>query len=252
MPKVLLERRGRVAIVTLDNDERRNALSFEMRQGLREAFDEFDADGSIGCVVLTANGRAFCAGADLKEMAQLKTTIPPPEFALLIGSKGSIAKPVIAAVNGAALAGGFALVQECDLVVASTAATFAITEVHRGRGAPWATPLISMMGQRHMMELLLTGRPISAERAAEFGFVNHVVPPEELLERALSIAEVIAGAAPISVRAAKELVRTAAEVGVAEARQRAEEIYEPVYLSQDAQEGPLAFAEKRDPVWTGT
>lgn len=252
MSKILFERRGPVAVVTLNSHERRNALSSEVRQGLRDAFDQFERDPSLACAVLAARGSTFCAGYDLKEMAERPTDLVPAQLDLPLGGAGSPSKPVVAAVNGPALGGGFALVQGCDLVVASSEASFAISEVHRGRGAPWSAPLIAMLGQRHMMQLLLTGDPISAQRAYEIGLVNEVVAPEDLLPRAIAVAERIAQAAPLSVRAAKELVLAAAEFGLEKARSMAGEIYEPVYLSHDAREGPRAFAERRDPVWTGT
>jgi enoyl-CoA hydratase len=163
-----------------------------------------------------------------------------------------VSKPVIAAVNGYALAGGFRLVQNCDLTIAAEQATFGISEVLVGRGSPWAAPLINILPQRIMMELLLTGEPMSATRAYETGLVNRVVPGPELLDAALAMAGRIASAAPLSVRAAKKLVQLSTEMGVTQAERCADLAYERVYLSSDAQEGPRAFAEKRPPVWTGT
>jgi enoyl-CoA hydratase/carnithine racemase len=158
---------------------------------------------------------------------------------------------VIAAVNGFALAGGFRLAQECDLCVAADGATFGISEVKRGRGAPWAAPLIDMVPKRIMTELLVIGEPMSAARAYEVGLVNLVVPPDQLLTRAIAMAEQICANAPLSVMAAKELVRVASEVGRTEALALGDAIYDPVYRSADALEGPRAFAERREPVWSG-
>ncbi|MBN9739209.1 MULTISPECIES: enoyl-CoA hydratase-related protein [unclassified Pseudonocardia] len=248
---VLTERRGHVLVVRMNRPRQRNALNFALRQGLREAFDLFDAAPELRCAVLTGEGPAFCAGGDLKEMAESALTIPPEEWGLLLGSRGRTVKPVIAAVNGFALAGGFRLAQDCDLCVAAEEATFGITEVKRGRGAPWAAPLISMLPKRIMMELLLTGEPVTARRAYEAGLVNAVVPGEDLLEAAVAMASTIAENAPLSVQAAKRTVELSTEVGQSQAVQSANWLYEHVYTSDDALEGPRAFTEKRAPVWTG-
>ena len=246
---VLSERRGQVLIITMNRPERRNALGKVMRQGLRDAFDDFEADPRLRCAVLTGTGVAFSAGGDLREMSDTALRVPPPDYDVMIGSNGTVAKPVIAAVNGYALAGGFRLVQNCDLAVAAEEAEFGITEVLRGRGSPWAAPLINMIPQRIMMELLLTGAHIAARRAFEVGLV---VAGAELLPAAVALAEQIAVAAPLSVEAAKRLVYISAEVGVTQAEKTADLAYERVYGSNDAQEGPRAFSEKRPPVWTGT
>jgi enoyl-CoA hydratase len=245
----LVERSGHVLVVTLNRPAQRNALNAELRARLRQAFDRFETDPELRCAVLTGTGPAFCAGGDLKEMAGAAVQVPPKEWGLLLGSRGEVSKPVIAAVNGFALAGGFRLAQECDLCVAADGASFGISEVKRGRGAPWAAPLITMVPKRIMTELLVTGEPMSAARAYEVGLVNLVVPPDQLLTRAVALAEQISGNAPLSVMAAKELVRVASEVGRTEALARGDAIYDPVYRSADALEGPRAFAERREPVW---
>ncbi|MHB1877165.1 MAG: enoyl-CoA hydratase-related protein, partial [Streptosporangiaceae bacterium] len=156
-----------------------------------------------------------------------------------------------AAVNGVAYAGGFLLAQNCDLVVAADTATFAITEVKVGRGAPWAAPLPWLIPPRVAMQLLLTGDPIDAARAHQLGLVNEVVPLAGLREAAQALGERIAANAPLSVLAGKRTVRLMADLPLADAYRRAEEIWAPVYRSQDAQEGPRAFAERRQPVWRG-
>ena len=246
-----LQQRGHVLMATLNRPEQRNALNAELRLALRDAFDRFDADESVRCAVLTGNGKAFCAGGDLKEMAQTNMAVPPENSFIMLGSKGRLSKPVIAAVNGYAMAGGFLLAQDCDLAIAAEGATFAISEVKRGRGAPWAVPLISMLPKRIMLELLLTGEPIDAHRAYEVGLVNKVVPAGQLLEAATAMAEIIAANAPLSVRASKQAVEVATEVGQTAALAAAHQLFYRVYTSQDAAEGPRAFAEKREPVWTG-
>lgn len=240
------------AWVTLNRPQARNALNRAVREGLREAFSTAEADPAVHVVILTGAGdRAFCAGGDLKEMAQSSLTVPPPDYVPQPNRTLPMSKPVIAAVNGLALGGGFLLAQSADLVIASETAAFGITEARVGRGAPWAVPLPWLIPPRVAMELLLTGEPIDARRAHEVGLVNHVVPPEQLTDSARSLAERIIANAPLSVRAGKATVYAAAEHPRSTAFAVAEEIWRPVYLSADAQEGPRAFAEKRRPVWQG-
>jgi enoyl-CoA hydratase/carnithine racemase len=202
--------------------------------------------------VLTGAGdRAFCAGGDLKEMAETALEVPPPDYLPQFGRNIDVPKPTIAAVNGVAYAGGFLLAQQCDLVVAAEHARFAVTEVKVGRGSPWAAPLSWLVPPRVALEILLTGDPVDAARAHQVGLVNHVVPAAELRERTQALAGRIAANAPLSVRAAKRTAYLSAECGRDEAYARAEEIWEPVYRSADAQEGPAAFRDRRTPVWTG-
>ncbi len=202
--------------------------------------------------MLTAAGdRAFCAGGDLKEMATQALGVPPPDYVPQPGRNIEVDKPVVAAVNGVAYAGGFLLTQCCDLVVAAEHARFAITEARVGRGAPWAAPLPYLLPPRIAMQMLLTGEPMAARRAYELGLVNEVVAGTDLAGRARELAETIAANAPLSVRAAKRTVGLLAQLPLSEAYREAERIWEPVYLSADAQEGPRAFSEKRRPVWSG-
>ncbi|MHB1434166.1 MAG: enoyl-CoA hydratase/isomerase family protein [Streptosporangiaceae bacterium] len=243
---------GPVAWLTINRPEARNALNREVRQGLFDGFRRFSADAAARVLVLTGAGdRAFCAGGDLKEMAADALQVPPPDFLPQLGRNIDVDKPVIAAVNGVAYAGGFLLAQNCDLVVAADTATFAITEVKVGRGAPWAAPLPWLIPPRVAMQLLLTGDPIDAARAHQLGLVNEVVPLAGLREAAQALGERIAANAPLSVLAGKRTVRLMADLPLADAYRRAEEIWAPVYRSQDAQEGPRAFAERRQPVWRG-
>lgn len=249
---VTYELRGPVAWVTINRPEARNALSKAVRDGLYAAARRFNDDAAAKVMVLTGAGdKAFCAGGDLKEMADTALTVPPPDFVPQFGRNIEVAKPTIAAVNGVAYAGGFLLAQCCDLCVAADTARFAITEVKVGRGAPWAAPLPWLVPPRLAMQILLTGDPIDAVRAREVGLVNEVVPAAELATAAQRLAERIAANAPLSVLAAKRTVRLVAEHPLADAYAEAERIWEPVYLSEDAQEGPAAFRDKRAPVWKG-
>ncbi len=249
---VRYETEGPVAWLTINRPEARNALSAAVREGLFDGLRRFSADDDLRVLVLTGAGdKAFCAGGDLKEMAQTGLKVPPTASLPQIGRTITVDKPVIAAVNGAAYAGGFLLAQSCDLCIAAETATFAISEVKVGRGAPWAAPLPWLIPPRVAMQLLLTGDPITARRAHEVGLVNEVVPVAGLHAAAQAMAERIAANAPLSVLAGKRTVGLIAEHPLSEAFRAADAIWEPVYLSADAQEGPAAFAQKRRPVWKG-
>ncbi len=241
-----------IAIITLNRPDQRNALVRDIREGLFQAWDRFERDPSLRVAILTGTGdKAFCAGGDLKEMVETRLAVPPRDMFPVPGDTVELSKPTIAAVNGVAFAGGWMIAQACDLCVASTSARFAVTEVKVGRSSPWAAPLIHMIPQRIMMEILLTGKPISAQRAYEIGLVNRLAEPGELLDCALALAAEILDGAPLSVRAARETVLLATEMGRSAALQAARHASEHCYHSEDAQEGPPAFAEKRQPRWQG-
>jgi enoyl-CoA hydratase/carnithine racemase len=250
--EVLYEVHDQVAWITLNRPEARNALNKAARDGVRAAFERFNSDDNAAVAVLTGAGdKAFCAGGDLKEMADVSLKIPPRDFMVYLNRTLKVDKPVIAAVNGVAYAGGFLLAQQVDLVVAADHASFAITEAKVGRGSPWAAPLPWLIPPRVAMELLMTGDPISAQRAYELGLVNKVVPAADLMAETQKLASAIAGNAPLSVQAAKSMIYASAEMGWTAALDTGDRIYEKVYLSEDGQEGPRAFKEKRKPVWQG-
>ena len=241
-----------IAVITLNRPEARNALGKDIRSGLFAAWDRFERDSALRVAILTGSGdKAFCAGGDLKEMTELRLQVPPRDMFPVPGDNIELTKPTIAAVNGAAFAGGWMIAQACDLCVASTRAQFAVTEVKVGRSSPWAAPLIHMIPQRIMMEILLTGKPISAQRAYEIGLVNRLAEPDALMAGALALATDIQEGAPLSVRAARETVMLATEMGRSAALRAARHASENAYRSEDAQEGPKAFAEKRRPHWKG-
>jgi enoyl-CoA hydratase/carnithine racemase len=243
---------GGVAWLVIDRPEARNAINRAVGEGLWDGFRRFQADPAAAVLVLTGAGdAAFCAGADLKEMAALGMTVPPRDWVPHLGRNLQVTKPVVAAVNGVALGGGFLLAQMCDLCVAAESARFGITEARWGRGAPWAAPLPWLVPPRVALELLLTGEPIGARRAYEVGLVNRVVPDAALREEAGRLAAAIAANAPLSVRAAKAMVHAAAGRDLDQALEEGWRLFEPVYHSEDAQEGPRAFLEKRPPVWRG-
>lgn len=241
-----------VAWLTINRPEAHNALNAAVRAGLHAGVARFIADDAAAVLVITGAGdRAFCAGGDLKEMGDSALRVPPRDFVPYFGRTVEVPKPTIAAVNGVAYASGFLLAQMCDLTFAADTARFAISEAKVGRGTTWAAPLPWLIPPKVALQLLLTGEPISAERAREVGLVNEVVPLAELRPRVQAVAERIAANAPLSVRAMKAMVYAAADRGWHAALDEADRLFEPVYLSDDAQEGPRAFRDKRAPRWSG-
>lgn len=249
---VLFDKQRGIARLTINRPEARNALNREVREGLFDGFRDFITDDASQVLILTGTGdKAFCAGADLKEMAETGLKVPPADWLPYLGRNLHTDKPIIAAVNGVAYAGGFFLAQMCDLVIAADTARFAITEARWSRGAPWAAPLPWLIPPRVAMELLMTADPIDAARAHQIGLVNRVVPAAALLAEAAAMAGRIMENAPLAVRAGKAMVYAAAERGWSKALDEGHRIFAPVYLSEDAQEGPRAFKEKRPPQWKG-
>lgn len=247
---VYYEVHDRIAVLTMADESRRNALSAAMRASLRHAFVRLRDDQDVRVGVLTAAGtRAFCAGGDLKEMAAEHIGVPDRDFVTILNRNFWVDKPVIAAVNGAAFGGGFLMAMMCDLAVAAEHAQFAMPEAKWSRGAPWSVPLGRMIGQRLWMELALTGDPMDARRAYEIGLVNRVVPMAELMPETLKLASRIRDNAPLTVQATRQMIYYAAEMGRTPAWDVADALFEPVYRSEDAQEGPRAFREKRAPRW---
>ena len=223
-----------------------------MREGLYAGVRRFNEDGTAKVLVLTGAGeKAFCAGGDLKEMAETALTVPPPDFVPQFGRNIEVAKPTIAAVNGVAWAGGFLLAQCCDLCIAADTATFAISEVKVGRGAPWAAPLSWLIPPRIALQILLTGDPLTARRAYEIGLVNEVVPPAQLMAAAERWASEILECSPLSVQASKQAALQGLAKPLAEAMAGDYPLVRKLWTSEDVVEGPLAFAEKRKPVWKG-
>lgn len=251
-PVLFHARADGIAIITINRPERGNALDAEVRYALTHAWRHFEADPALHIAILTGAGdKAFCTGADVEEMVATAMRVPPRDFAPVPYDNIELTKPTIAAVNGAAFADGWLIAQACDLCVASTTACFAIPGVKLGRGSPWAAPLIHMIPQRIMMELILTGQPITAQRAYEIGLVNRLADPADLIDTAVALAQDVLEGAPLSVKAGRETVMLATEMGRAAALAAARAAHEHACCSQDAQEGPRAFAEKRKPVWRG-
>jgi enoyl-CoA hydratase len=249
---VTVERRGHVLVITITRPEVRNALNGAAARALATAADELDADDDLRAGVLTGAGGAFCTGMDLK--AYLRGDKPDIEGRGLGGiTITPPRKPLIAAVEGWALAGGFELMLACDLVVAGDGSQFGVPEVKRamvaGGGAALLLP--RRIPFTAAMELLLTGERIDAHRAAALGLVNRLVPDGTALGEALRLAGVIAANGPLAVTVTKQIARDQADWTVAEGWERQAELYKPVFESRDAREGAAAFAEKRAPVWRG-
>jgi enoyl-CoA hydratase/carnithine racemase len=250
--EIIYEVREGIAWLTINRPEVRNALNKAAREAFGEACQAFASDDEANVLVITGAGdKAFCAGADLKEMADTAMGVPPKNLFIEFNRTLKTDKPIIAAVNGHAFAGGFRIAQMADLVVSAEHATYAISEPKVGRGAPWAAPLAWIIGPRIALELLTTAQPLSAQRMYELGFVNRVVPFGQVLAEAEVLARAIADNAPLSVRAGKRMVYDSASLGSEEARNHADALWVHVYESEDGQEGPRAFREKRKPVWQG-
>lgn len=247
---ILIERRNRVMIITLNRPEAMNAINGALSNGLWNAIKELDADNSLTAGVITGSGRAFCAGMDLKAFARGEDIGPLGEF-VRTGAK----KPLIGAINGFALAGGCEIALTCDLLVASKNAKIGIREVKVGlfAAAGGVFRLPARVGYSKAMEMALTGEPITGEEAMAAGMLTALTEPEDVLETAVALAERIAENAPLAVAASKALVRAAAS-GIDEDKLWEMQIplQKKVFSSNDAKEGPVAFAEKRAPNWTGT
>jgi enoyl-CoA hydratase len=253
-PVLVTERRGAVTVLRLNRPEARNALNPELLTAIGFAMLEAEGDPTVRAVVLTGTGeKAFCAGMDLRAFAEGGSVGGSPEgmkgFARF--TEGEIAVPIVGAANATAVAGGFELLLGCDGVVASEAAAFGLPEVKRGLLAAGGGSLLSTrIPLAVALELTLTGDPIDAQRALSLGLINQVVPPTEVLDAAVSLAERIARNGPLALQATKQIVRKAS-TDLTSARTLAAEWQPKVFGSEDAKEGATAFIEKRDPVWQG-
>ena len=246
---VLTERRGRVMVITLNRPEAMNAINGALSEGLWSAVQDLNSDSGLTAGVLTGAGKGFCSGMDLKAFSRGEDIGPMLEFV-----QNGAAKPLVGAIEGFALAGGLELALSCDLLVAARNAKLGIPEVGVGLFAAGAGlfRLPGRVGYGTAMEMAITGDPITAEQAADRGLVSRLAEPGDALGEALTLAERIARNATLAVAASKQLVR--ATQGATE-----EELWKiqrphmaTVWKSNDAKEGPRAFAEKRPPEWTGT
>jgi enoyl-CoA hydratase/carnithine racemase len=249
---VLRERRGRVEIITINRPEARNAINYDTSKALADTFDEIETDHDIWAVVLTGSGeKAFSAGMDLKAFAAGGGNVMGVNGGFAGITRRDFPKPLIAAVNGHALAGGFEIMLACDLAVAANHATFGIPEVQRGlaAGAGGLIRLPKRVGLAVALELAMTGDAVDAGTALRLGLVNRVVPAAAVLDTAVALAERICKNAPLATRLSKKLVRESVDVPEEAAWDLSGHILAEVFSSPDALEGPRAFAEKREPNW---
>jgi len=241
-----------IAVITINRPAARNAVNGEVARGIARAIDELDARGDVRVLILTGAGGSFCAGMDLKGF--LAGDVPAVAGRGFGGiTERPPAKPIIAAVEGYALAGGFELVLACDLVVASEEARFGLPEVTRGlvAAAGGLLRLPRRIPYHLAMEIALTGEHFPAARLHEAGLVNRLVPAGQALAAARELAARVARGAPLALAASKRVIVESADAGSAEAFARQSEIISPVFSSADAMEGAVAFAEKRAPAWRG-
>ncbi|MCK5754690.1 MAG: crotonase/enoyl-CoA hydratase family protein [Mycobacterium sp.] len=250
--EVLLERRERTLIITINRPEARNAFNLAVAQGLADAMDELDDTAELSVAVITGAGGNFCAGMDLK--AFMAGEVPAIEGRGIGFTERPPRKPVIAAVEGYALAGGTEIVLATDLIVAARNAKFGIPEVKRGLVAAGGglLRLQKRIPYQKALELALTGESFTAEEASGWGFVNVLTEPGEALAGALELAERITANGPLAVAVTKEVMTKSADWTEAEMWKKQGELVMPVFASKDAMEGATAFAEKRKPNWTGT
>lgn len=262
-PAALYEANDGIAVITLNRPDALNAVNADLSSAVGEGIERAAADPAVRVVVITGTGRAFCAGADLKALARKESVDAHghPEWGFAGIVQHWIDKPIVAAVNGFAMGGGTEIVMACDLVVAAEDAAFGLPEVKRGLIAA-AGGVIRLQRQvpiRRALELALTGDPVGAATAAEWGLVNRVVPAERVLETALELAGRIAANAPLSLAHTKRTIHRAFASGSdwdpawtgEDPWQVNAEAMRVVFDSHDAIEGPRAFAEKREPQWEG-
>jgi enoyl-CoA hydratase len=244
---------GPIGTITLDRPEARNAIDREFAEEIDAAFSRLEADPAVQVLVLAANGPAFCAGADLKAIAANRPggLLRDTGFAGI--TKRRREKPLIAAVEGPALAGGCEIVLACDLVVASPGATFGLPEVKRAliAGAGGLIQLPQRIPRNVALEMILTGEPISAERGYELGLVNRLTQPGQALAAAEALAGVIARNAPLAVRASRRVVLEVLAEGELAGWKLNDALLESIVATDDVHEGASAFVEKRDPNWVG-
>jgi enoyl-CoA hydratase len=249
---VLTERRERVLVITINRPKQRNAVNAAVANGIAGALDELDADLELSVGIVTGAGGFFCAGMDLKAFVTgERPWVPDRGFAGI--TQRAADKPLIAAVEGFAVAGGLEIALACDLIVAAKGAKLGVPEVKRSLVAAGGglLRLPRVLPRNIAYEMALTGDPITAERGHEFGLVNRLAEPGAALEDALNLASAIAANGPLALTASKRILRESADWPDSEFFERQEAISGPVYNSEDATEGASAFAEKRAPVWRG-
>lgn len=255
---ITVHRRARVAILALNRPEAMNAINMQMRTELRDALEALRRDSEIGAAILTGSGdKSFSSGMDLREFAKANADVSIAEMKRYRWEHGegiaAFDKPIVAAVNGLAIGGGVELALLCDLTLAAPTATFAFGEVKRGLmpGNGGTQRLSRRVGKSRALDMILTGRTVTAAEALDIGLVEYLVPQEELLERAVALAEQMAANAPVAVRTAKAAIHRGGDMALADALRLEQDLASFLYTTEDAKEGPRAFLEKRAPVWKG-
>lgn len=250
--ELLVEYRDSIQILTINRPEKRNACTKAVAEGVAAALDELERRDDLRVAIITGAGGTFCAGMDLKGFLKgERPTIPGRGFAGV--TEAPPKKPLIAAVEGYALAGGFELALACDLIVAANNAKFGLPEVKRGlvAAAGGLLRLQRQLPERIALELVLTGDTFEATRAYVLGLVNCLTQPGQALQGALEFAKKIAANGPLAIAASKQVMRASPDWHSSEAFERQRAITDPVFMSADAREGASAFAEKRKPIWQG-
>lgn len=256
MPDLLYEKKDFYAVFTMNRPERLNSLGGTMNEERMEALDDFNSDPNMRVGIVTGSGRAFSAGADLKEMAERgggsSVMRRGGGMAPSMGYASS-PKPFIAAVNGLAVGGGFETSLDCDIRIASTEAYFGLFEPKRGILAGYGMHhLPRVINLTHASYILLTAERVSAEQAKEWGIVTEVVEPDRLMPRAIEIAEIIVQNAPLSIEGTKAMIQAWRMAKIDDSYRLGSWVMDKVFSSNDAKEGPMAFAEKRAPKWTSS
>lgn len=251
---ILVETHGKTGLITINRPQALNALNHALMNELMDALDAFDNNEAIGAMVITGSEKAFAAGADIKEMADKSALqMSREDHIAVFGRIRAIRKPVIAAVSGWALGGGFELALSCDMIIASDTAKFGLPEITLGviPGAGGTQRLVRAVGKALAMEMILNDRKVNAQEALHFGLVNRVVPAGEYLNEALKLAEEIAARAPLAVCAAKRAINHSYESFLKDGLDEEKQIFYNLFNSEDQKEGMSAFAEKRKPQWKG-
>ena len=253
---ILYEKRDNIVVMTLNRPDALNAINRQLRQELADAITEFDGDPQAYVAIITGAGRAFCSGRDLKERAEDNAAGVQARASHSMSPERPYMwpqtwKPLIAAVNGFALAGGWSIAQICDLRLASEDAKLGITESKWSLLPPFGTVLPKMIPMSAVLELVFTAAPITAQRAYDIGFLNKVVPAEDLMEEAMALAQQIAENAPLAVQYFKELAYRGQNMSTQDISSLTYHMYDQLLTTEDSKEGPRAFAEKRRPNWQG-
>lgn len=253
---VLYDQQDHIVTITLNRPEALNAINRQLRRELTAALERYDQDEAARVAILTGAGRAFCAGRDLKERAEDNAAGIQARASDSLGSDSlglfpRTWKPLIAAINGYAMAGGWAIAQMCDLRLAADDARLGITESRWSLLPPFAATLAKLIPMAHVLELVFTAEPITAQRAYEIGFVNRVVPRARLMDEAMTLAQRLIANAPLSLRNFKEMAYRGLDLSEPALAALTTRMYDQLLQSEDAKEGPRAFAEKRQPAWKG-